>query len=253
MNIPTKRILNVTIRSLAIVILPIAIMAMLKSSSEPVIFFLKDTVVENSLKQWETGNSIIFNISIGYIVSFLFWVMNVALPGSRKRKLLKNNLKKQYKYFKHDVIRILMNAYETYRRDYDDSLQIYFDKPELVDKLCHHEEFKRFFSADGNKNWYAVLNGLQYEKSHLSDLYIEFGILADDISYVLNNVNIDDDEVVSFFKNFSSHTYRLKNASVYSDDQAKYLGNFLWEILAQWSFIHGHRKKDQIFEMINQI
>jgi len=228
---------------------------MLISSDEPIGHYLIDTFLDDSLAQRVTGNTIIFTLSIGYVVSFLFWAMNIALPENRKRRLLKSRLKERYKFFRHDVIRILMDCYETYRRDYDNEgkLDYFHDQHGLVEKLCDHEEFIKFFKANHYQNWYAVLNGIQYEESHLSDLYIEFQLLADEVSYVLNNVNIHDDGVISFFNNFFSHTYRLKNASVFSEDQAKYLGNFLWEILAQWSMIDGQRKKDQILEMINQI
>jgi hypothetical protein len=58
---------------------------------------------------------------------------------------------------------------------------------------------------------------------------------------------------MAVFKNLSSHVCKLKSASVYSYDQVKYLGNFLWGILAQWSFIEGQREEDIIQEMINKV
>jgi hypothetical protein len=181
--------------------------------------------------------------------------MVVALPENRKRRLYKKRLINRYQWFRENVVDIIMNCYEAYRRKYDHECELkYFNNQrEQIEKLVDYKEFRSFFQANQHQNWYAVLNGMQYEEGFIGDLYVEFQLLSDEISYVLNNVNIDDDLVVSFFNNFFSHTYRLKNSSVFSEDQAKYFGNFLWEIMAQYSIIEGKRKKDPVLEAINQI
>ena len=82
---------------------------------------------------------------------------------------------------------------------------------------------------------------------------LELELFAGEISYVLNNVSIQDPKVHSFFKRLNEHIYRLKNASVYSYDQVKYLGGFLWEIHTRWSIIDGQREEDVIQDMINTL
>ena len=240
---------------LALLILIAAIFTMFKSSDEPILSCLENTFVRDSLLQFQTGNTILFNLSVGYIVSFMFYLMIVAFPDYRKRQLYKHRLKWRYKWFKESVIRILINCYEDYRKKYDheNSLAPLKNRNELEDKLLDYKEFRTFFMANEQQNWYAVLNGIQYETEHLPDLYIEFQLLADEIFYVLNSINLKDDRAVSFFQNFFAHTHRLKNLSVFSDDQAKYFGGFLWEIFAQYSMIDGQLDKDRILEAISQI
>lgn len=228
---------------------------MLKSSDEPILSCLENTFAKILLLQFQTGNVIFFNLSVGYIVSFIFYLMVVAFPDYRKKQLYKRRLKWRYKWFKESVIRILLDCYEDYHVKYDNenSLAPIDNRNELEKKLLDYREFRAFFTTNGHQNWYVVLNGIQYETSHLLDLYIEFQLLEVEIFYVLNSINLKDDRVVSFFQNFFAHTHRLKNLSVFSEDQAKYFGGFLFEIFAQFSKIDGQLDKDRILEAINQI
>jgi hypothetical protein len=59
----------------------------LKSSDDP--FFFRNTWVEYLLQQFSTGNSIIFNLSIGIIVSCIFYVLIVWLPKRSKALQIK--------------------------------------------------------------------------------------------------------------------------------------------------------------------
>lgn len=82
---------------------------------------------------------------------------------------------------------------------------------------------------------------------------LELELFASEVSYVLNNVNIQDPKAHSFFKRLSEHIYRLKNSTVYTYDQAKYLGNFLWGIHARWNIIEGQLEDDVIQKMIDAL
>ena len=57
-----------------------AIFGMFSGSHEPVIGILRDTSVGPVLRALHNGNSIVFNLSIGYLVSMLFWVLVVNPP-----------------------------------------------------------------------------------------------------------------------------------------------------------------------------
>lgn len=251
-----KYVIRFVYRYLTVVILIPAVIAMIKSRPESLLkHHFEGPYLTGLFVQFEIADDIIFNLSIGYVVSFIFYIMVVVLPENRKRRFYKKRLINRYRWFRENVIDILMNCYEAYRRKYDHKgeLKYYNVQRELIEKLVDYEEFRSFFQANENQNWYAVLNGMQYEEGYLGDLYVEFQLLSDEISFVLNNIDIDDDRVASFFHNFFSHTYRLRNSSVFSEDQAKYFGNFLWEIMAQYSMIDGQRKKDPILSAINQI
>ena len=87
----------------------------------------------------------------------------------------------------------------------------------------------------------------------MNDVLVELELLASEVSYVLSNVSIADDEVHGFFKRLSEQIYRLKSSSVFTHDKVKYLSNFLWGILARWSFIDGQRQNDVVQDMIDRI
>ncbi len=228
---------------------------MIKSSPDLFLNYPAATPLIWLFVPFERGNSILFNLAVGYVISFIFYIMVVALPENRKRRLFKKRLINRYRWFRQNVVDILMNSYEDYRRKYDheNKLKYFGDQRGLIEGLVDYKKFRDFFRENHHQNWYAVLNGLQYEKRFISDLYVEFRLLSDEIFYVLHNVNMDDDQVSSFFHNFFSHTYRLKETSVFSEDQAKYFGGFLWEIMAQFSIIDDNREKDPFMVAINQI
>lgn len=232
-----KRILRVALYALT----ALAVFGMFSGGNEPIIAILKDTSIADIAYRLHIGNSIVFDLSVGFLVSLFFWFLIVQIPESRKRAILRNNLARQYQHFKEDVIQILLFA------------SVGSHSTELKKQLCNHDEFKRFFSENKNERWYAALNGLQGNEGHLNDLIVEIELLANEISYVLNNINIDDDEVHSFFKRLSTHVYKLRRSTVYTYDHVKYLGNFIWEILARWSIISGQRKEDIVQEMIDRI
>lgn len=218
----------------------VAIFGMFAGGNEPIIGILRGTPLEPYLYQLNYSNSIIFNLSVGYLVSVFFWLLVVYYPEQHRRHILRDNLNLRYKNFKEDTIHILLQAAGTY----DSS---------LPKELCDHQKFKEFFYENKKEHWYAALNGLQSSKGHMDDLLLELELLAHEVSYALNNISIQDTKVHAFFKRLNEHIYRLKNANVYSYDQVKYLGNFLWEIHTWWSCIYGQRKNDVIQNMIDDL
>ena len=82
------RHLNSTIIALSAV----AIVVMFVSSGEAVIPVLRGTSLESILLAYGKANSIAFNLSVGYLVSVLFWLLVVLLPECARRRLLQDNL-----------------------------------------------------------------------------------------------------------------------------------------------------------------
>jgi hypothetical protein len=58
----------------------------IKSSSEPMFDFLKNTWIGNYLYQYENSNNFIWDISIGFIVSVIFYLIVVYIPERQKKK-----------------------------------------------------------------------------------------------------------------------------------------------------------------------
>ena len=210
-------------------------------STEPVVGFLRGTPIEPYLLALHNGNPIVFNLSVGYLVSLFFWLLVVYFPERSRRLILRDNLSRRYQDFRESTIQILLWA------------SIGTHDSGLPKELCDHRRFKEFFDENAKEHWYAALNGLQGNKDRIDELLLELELFASEVSYVLNNVNIQDPKVHSFFKRLSENIYRLKNSTVYSYDQVKYLGNFLWVIHARWSIIDGQLEDDVIHEMIDAL
>ncbi|MCA9500821.1 MAG: MnhB domain-containing protein [Nitrospira sp.] len=219
----------------------VAIFGVFAGSNEPVVWFLEGTTLEPLLNELHIGNSIVFNLSVGYLVSTFFWLLVVYFPERRRKTILRNNLSRRYQSFKEDTIQILLScAINTY--DF-----------ELVKELCDHRRFRAFFDEKNKERWYSALNGLEENTDRINDLLLELEMLAREVAYILDNVSIQDPKVHDFFKRLNEHIYRLKNASVYSGEQVKYLSSFLWEIHACWNRIDGQQDKDNIREMIDTL
>jgi len=82
------RHLNSAILTLA----AIAAVVMFVSSGEAVIQPLRGTSMEPVLLAFGKPNSIAFNLSVGYLVSVMFWLLVVFLPERTRRHLLRGNL-----------------------------------------------------------------------------------------------------------------------------------------------------------------
>lgn len=219
----------------------VAVFGMFSGSNEPIVEFLRGTSIESYVLALHNGNSIVFNLSVGYLVSMFFWLLVVYFPERSRRLILRDNLSRRYQDFREDTIQILLWA------------SIGAHDSQLPKELCDHRRFREFFDENGKERWYAALNGLQENKDRIDDLLLELELFAHEVSYVLNNVNIQDPNVHSFFKRLSENIYRLKNSSVYSYDQVKYLSSFLWGIHARWSIIDGQREDDAIQDTIDAL
>lgn len=214
-----------------------------KTSNEPVLRIFKNTSIETLFRQFTIGNSLVFSVSMGFLVSMIFYLLVVWIPDRRRKDLIKCNFKEQYRSFKHDAISIFLMACQGHH----DS--------ELPRKLSEQSEFVKFFrepvdNDSRNIKWYTVLNGL--DEHHLKDLLVVMEIFMNEIAYVLNNVKINEAEVFAFFKRFSQAVYQLKN-STFEGDEIKSLDNFIWQIFGGFSFVDGQRDYDVVQAMINKI
>ncbi len=58
----------------------------IKSSNENVISCLKNTFIEKYLYQYSNGNEFLWDISIGFLISVIFYIIVVYIPENRKKK-----------------------------------------------------------------------------------------------------------------------------------------------------------------------
>lgn len=213
-----------------------------KTSSEPVLSIFVNTPVQNIFYQFTTGNSIIFDLSSGFLVSVIFYLLVVWFPNRQRKIIIKHNIEEQYRFFKEDLIGILLNVCVAGRYD-----------AKSPTNLLDQDEFRKYFKeniSESQNRWDAVLNGL--DDYWIKEILVELEILLNEVTFVLSNVYIDDPNVFSFFKRLSHSVYKLKNASL-ENDELKNLTAFLWQLLAGWSVIDGYRDEDIVKVMIEKI
>ena len=219
----------------------ISFLLMLKTTDDKLISGLANAKIERLFGRFATGNQIIFNISVGVIVSTFIYFLVVRFPERRKRTRIKRNLKHQYDLFKEDCITTFLDALQ---QPYD---------PELISELKDRDKFKNYFKESvtrAQNRWDAVYNRL--DDYMLKRLLTELEILRNEILFTLAAIDIENDEVFSFLKRLSQVVYRIRNWSQHSDEREE-LFRFLWSVHTGWDVISGYREKDVIAETIEAI
>lgn len=215
----------------------LAVLGMFAFSGDPVVRFLQDSNVKYVLLGFGYENSIAFNLCIGFLTSVFFWFLVVYIPECNRKSLLRDNFQRRYQDFRESTIQIMLWCSEG------------IHDSQLPKQLLNQIAFRTYFDADNKKRWYEFLNGLQDNDDRMRDLLLELDLLSQEVGYLLNHINIQDPKVHDFFKRLNEHIYRLRHATVYSNDMVKYVGNFLWEINSNWNFITGYQNHDPISTM----
>ena len=94
-----------------IVLLVAGIMAILlaiKTSGDIYPWEKPHPFIESIFDQFQTGNEIVFSLSVGSAVSVLFYFLIVWYPEKRKRYILMNSLREYYHRFRLSTISILL-------------------------------------------------------------------------------------------------------------------------------------------------
>lgn len=114
----------------------VAVYGTFAGTNEPVVGWLRGTLAEPYLYKLHSGNSILFNISVGFLNSVVFWIMVVVYPERKRNKVLRENLRRRYQDFKESTVQTLLHA-----------AGISCSTAE-VRNLTDHRNFKAFFDAN---------------------------------------------------------------------------------------------------------
>lgn len=199
------------------------------------IFIAAATVANGDYK------AVAYDLSVGFIVSAIFYWIVVYLPESNRKKIIHAGLKQQYDSFKRSCISNFLILSKS---------QSYPHKDALLDQ----EEFKRYFkntNESGENRWDAVANGLQSNEFYLRETIYELRMLNDEIRFVRSTLNIKDIEVYEFLGRLSRAIVRMESTTQ-DYDEIKSFCRFLWEIFTGWNWVSGYSKTDLIQEMLGR-
>ena len=185
--------------------------------------------------------SMINSLSVGFVVSSIFYFLVVYMPEYKRRKMLHESLKSQYLQFKISCINtflIISNSQE------------YSDKEELLNLT----EFRRYFKKEnknGENRWGAVANSLQDSEYYLREVIYYLQMLNEEIRYTRNSINLNDPEVFEFLNRLSQLIARMESTEREYDD-IKSLCGFLWSIFTGWDWAKGYSESDIIKDIIGR-
>lgn len=244
-----KRIFIKYFPSLVVIFLLMFFVFMLILTTEDQISSIfRNNYINSFIEKYKFKSSTLFSLSIGYIISTIFWFVVIVLPTFLKRKALKKNMKMKYHYFRENIARILYDSARKYMKDYKGKKVKRLD----ADNLADRNKFKEFFGSNDLEMYYAAINGIQYYDDIEKEVIFELNKFSDEISFFLNNIETRDQQVLDVFYRVRKHIANLVHSSTYKHDPAKYIGNYLYEIMASFSMLTGGVKHDLYEKMITQ-
>lgn len=224
-----------------VALLLLSAVLMLVASTDPVLPSIRGTAAHELLRQFQTGNQIVFDLSVGVLAGIFIYYMVVRIPEYQKRRRLRANLAATYQSFKEDSIAIYLGCF----------MGSY--PPGLPRQLSEQVEFRSFFNEQHTPDqdrWHAVANGLN--DYSLKTLLIELEILAQEIHFTLSATDVQDQRAFQFLKRLTHIIHRGKNWTTDYDDVKSLMG-FLWSLHTGWSWIDGYPDSDPVAEVIASI
>lgn len=197
---------------------------------------------------WADVFSVATNIVTGCLVSFFFYWLVVFLPGQRKRRVIKSNLRKMYRNIKRDILyQVAFASQKGGRRDLQADTR-------TIDRLMTIDGFKQAFEggSKGDEGFYAFANQMSDDTQEFRQILLNLELLAKQVEFVLHNYTMDDNRLFDFFKRLEVMLLALRRSSP-GYDEAKPLCRFIDEMFSGFNSIEGYRGYDVIEKMIADI
>lgn len=161
----------------------------------------------------------------------------------RHKTTTKEHLRAQYRELREDLVKACLRAEEgSYSVDC-----------ELEEKLVDFIEFRSYFSGEGRNRWYSVLNGMQRDEKIIEDVFLLCELFSQQITVALGSVYTTNKEALGTLTRVAQHPRLLQRLDIYSADPVKYIGQFLFELLAMWSSVSGMMERDFVDDAIQSL
>lgn len=197
---------------------------------------------------WRTSYSLLASALTGGLVSFFFYWLVVYLPEKRKRQVIKHNLSKMYHRIKRDILfQVVFASQKGGRND----LRADTD---TIAELMTIDGFKSAFKdgREADEGFYAFENQMSDDTHELQQILLNLELLTSQISFVLHNYPMDDENLFDFFKRLELMLLSLRRSTA-GYDESKPLCNFIYRMFSGWDDIYGYSGYDVIERMIADI
>lgn len=185
--------------------------------------------------------SMINSLSVGFVVSSIFYFLVVYMPEYKRRNMARERLEDEYIRFKMSCINTFLILSDS---------QEYSNK----EKLLNLSEFRCYFKMEnrqGEKRWDAIANSLEGNEYYLKEVIYHLRMLNEEIRYTRNATNLNDPEVFDFLNRLSQIIVRMELAEKEYDD-VKSLCRFLWAIFTGWDLAKGYSDSDIVKDIIGR-
>lgn len=149
----------------------IALFLYIKTNDDPLLPFLDGSCIEFLFLKWETGNSLTRDLSIGFLVSIIFWIFNVYLPSNRAMAQKKGRLNR--------ALFLILESFQgnPYHHDkhYIHCRELSFIDLEAIKTIKDSLDKKEIYGSLGEKAFYEIC-------SESYDLFKFLSIAANEIS-----------------------------------------------------------------------
>lgn len=186
-------------------------------------------------------SELIYDLCVGYLVSYVFYVLVVFLPTERRRRESRVWLRQQYAELKLRLIEIYLGAIG----DPWDS--------QLPQKLLDPREFSNYFGqkhTPDQTRWHAVHNGL-YEDG-LPQIAMECQLFVREVQFTLSTIGFENPEAIDFLNRLARRMSRVAMLKSEYDD-IKGLLHFLFSLHCPWSILDGKMAPDRVAAIIESI
>lgn len=198
----------------------------------------------NQREWWRDAYNLLNAIFINLLAAYFFYLLIARLFVSRRRKIIKANLQKQYRQFKESAIGHFLGAVNGSHSS--DEVEQLYSLPAFRDY------FKGTDPREGKDRWYVVLDCVQENEYLRHELIVELSVLRDEVEFVLSSIEIHDEEIFEFFKRLQRIIYRHEHGQFETDDFKSFM-QFFYELFSGWSFITGYAEKDIVQSFIDSI
>lgn len=168
------------------------------------------------------NSDILVPIFIGFISSYIFYILVVYYPQKRRLDIVRDHLERTFIVFKRELINSFL---EKLKRNYS-------QKAELVNNLQDIKNFKRYFSDVKNEldqtRWNIIQDALDQDEEYKEAMVYQLSFLRESVLYILNNVKINDEDVIIRLESLSENIYYIMNNN--DEGQTKRMSNILLEI-----------------------
>lgn len=184
----------------------------------------------------------------GAIVSFIFFYLVVKIPENRRAKIIKNQFKKSFDNIKRSILKDVISASINGGR-YD--LQIDHD---TVENLMTVWGFEATFKGGerGHEGFYAFRNHMSGDALEYRDILIDLHMLSREIDFLLNNIEMHNEDLFIFFKKLQRYLTRVEKIGPGYNEE-KELSNLIWDLYGQFCFIEGNLGYNRIQRAVNEL